>query len=184
MRIAASSFFACFMRLLSMNVKTLPTAITSYDLFKTLAVATMLIDHVGIYFFPDELWFRVIGRLSFPIWLFLETIMLTPLALGYLITLGVNGTGVFLVSMSDSLMLAGGGIATSLPLLLYVAGANRLRLGTLGTLQYISPTIAFMLGAFLYGEPLGRSMLVTFILIWFGVFLYLGQLFRDSRKMA
>lgn len=116
--------------------------------------------------------------------LFLETIMLTPLALGYLITLGVNGTGVFLVSMSDSLMLAGGGIATSLPLLLYVAGANRLRLGTLGTLQYISPTIAFMLGAFLYGEPLGRSMLVTFILIWFGVFLYLGQLFRDSRKMA
>ena len=54
-----------------MSVKVLPTDITSYDLFKTLAVITMIIDHIGIYFFPDDVWWRTIGRMSFPIWLFL-----------------------------------------------------------------------------------------------------------------
>jgi len=54
-----------------MSIKTLPADITSYDLFKLFAVLTMVIDHFGIYFFPDELWWRTIGRLSFPIWLFL-----------------------------------------------------------------------------------------------------------------
>ena len=51
--------------------KTLPKDITSYDLLKTFAVVIMIIDHFGAYFFPDELWLRAIGRLSYPIWLFL-----------------------------------------------------------------------------------------------------------------
>ena len=54
-----------------MSAQTLPRDITSYDLLKTAAVITMIIDHIGIYFFPDEMWWRTIGRLSFPIWLFL-----------------------------------------------------------------------------------------------------------------
>ena len=54
-----------------MNIKTLPKDITSYDLLKTFAVITMLVDHVGAYFFPEEQWFRAIGRLSFPVWFFL-----------------------------------------------------------------------------------------------------------------
>lgn len=51
--------------------KALPLNVTSYDLFKTLAVVTMIIDHVGYYFFPDDMWWRTVGRLSFPIWFFL-----------------------------------------------------------------------------------------------------------------
>ncbi len=51
--------------------KVLPKDLTSYDLLKTLAVILMIIDHVGVYFFPDELWWRAVGRLSAPIWLFL-----------------------------------------------------------------------------------------------------------------
>ena len=51
--------------------KVLPRDITSYDLLKTFAVITMIIDHIGIYMFPDEDWWRCIGRLSFPCWLFL-----------------------------------------------------------------------------------------------------------------
>ena len=54
-----------------MNVKSFPAEITSYDLLKTFAVLTMIIDHIGLYFFPDEMWWRTIGRLSFPVWLFL-----------------------------------------------------------------------------------------------------------------
>ena len=55
----------------SSPTKTLPVEITSYDLLKTFAVITMVIDHIGIYLYPDQLWFRTIGRLSFPAWLFL-----------------------------------------------------------------------------------------------------------------
>lgn len=51
--------------------KDLPSAITSYDFLKTLAVLLMLVDHVGYYFFEDELWLRVIGRLCVPLWFFL-----------------------------------------------------------------------------------------------------------------
>ncbi len=51
--------------------KKLPKSITSYDLLKTFAIITMIIDHVGYYFFPEQLWFRAIGRLCVPAWLFL-----------------------------------------------------------------------------------------------------------------
>ena len=51
--------------------KNLPSAITAYDLLKTLAVTLMLIDHIGYYFFPDDYWWRVIGRLCVPLWFFL-----------------------------------------------------------------------------------------------------------------
>ncbi|MGH1376308.1 MAG: TraX family protein [Alphaproteobacteria bacterium] len=51
--------------------KILPRDLTSYDLLKTLAVILMIIDHVGHHFFPDEMWFRVVGRLCVPIWFFL-----------------------------------------------------------------------------------------------------------------
>lgn len=50
---------------------TLPKEITSYDILKTLAVALMIVDHVGYYFFPEQEWFRVFGRLCVPMWFFL-----------------------------------------------------------------------------------------------------------------
>ncbi len=52
-------------------LKTLPQNLTSYDLLKALAVLLMVVDHTGLYLFPDEVWFRVVGRLSMPIWCFL-----------------------------------------------------------------------------------------------------------------
>ncbi len=51
--------------------KLLPADLTSYDLFKTFALVTMVIDHVGYYFLPEDLWLRAIGRVSAPIWFFL-----------------------------------------------------------------------------------------------------------------
>ena len=114
--------------------------------------------------------------------LFLETLTLAPFSAVYLIYVHMNGGGAFLADTSDTLYLLGTGAATSLPLLLYVAGANRIRLGTVGTLQYIAPTIAFFIGAFMYNEPLDSSKLLAFVLIWAGVFLYLAQLYKDTRK--
>jgi hypothetical protein len=54
-----------------MNTKTLPYNLTSYDLFKNFAVLVMIVDHVGYYFFPEDMWWRAVGRLSAPVWLFL-----------------------------------------------------------------------------------------------------------------
>ncbi len=51
--------------------RKLPPGLTSYDLLKTFAILTMIVDHVGYYFFPEENAFRVIGRMSFPVWFFL-----------------------------------------------------------------------------------------------------------------
>lgn len=51
--------------------KVLPPALTTYDIFKFVAVALMVVDHIGYYFYPDELWWRVAGRLCVPIWFFL-----------------------------------------------------------------------------------------------------------------
>lgn len=52
-------------------VKPLPKEITSYDLLKAAAVIIMIIDHIGFYFFPQDMWWRAIGRIGFPIWFFL-----------------------------------------------------------------------------------------------------------------
>ncbi|MGH1402794.1 MAG: TraX family protein [Alphaproteobacteria bacterium] len=51
--------------------KILPKELTSYDLLKALAIILMIVDHTGHHFYPDEMWFRVIGRLCVPIWFFL-----------------------------------------------------------------------------------------------------------------
>lgn len=51
--------------------KELPETVTSYDLLKTFAVIIMIIDHVGYYFFPENDWFRAVGRIGFPIWFYL-----------------------------------------------------------------------------------------------------------------
>ena len=54
-----------------MPSKTFPKDLTSYDLLKAVAAIIMVIDHAGYYFFPDDLWFRAIGRIGFPVWFFL-----------------------------------------------------------------------------------------------------------------
>ncbi len=51
--------------------KTLPKELTSYDLLKTLAIVLTIVDHVGYFFYPDDMWFRVWGRFCLPIWFFL-----------------------------------------------------------------------------------------------------------------
>lgn len=115
--------------------------------------------------------------------LFIEAATLMPLSLVYLAYVHIHGGGAFMKGTADSLYLMGTGAVTSIPLLLYVSGASRIRLGTLGTLQYIAPTIAFFIGAFIYNEPLTAGKIVTFGLIWVGVILYMLQLYRDSRHI-
>jgi chloramphenicol-sensitive protein RarD len=105
--------------------------------------------------------------------MFVETLVLSPLAVGYLVFVAVVGGGAFgrLGLQMDALLVAAG-VITPLPLILFVAGAQRIRLSTVGLLQYIAPTGQFLLAVFLYDEPFTRDSLVTFALIWLALGLY------------
>lgn len=115
--------------------------------------------------------------------LFLETLVLTPAALAYIIHLQAIGASGFLAGdLRVDLLLVGAGIATATPLIGFAFGARRLQLTTLGILQYTAPSIAFLLGVFLYGEPFTSSHLVTFGLIWAALAVYTADSVRTIRK--
>jgi chloramphenicol-sensitive protein RarD len=99
--------------------------------------------------------------------LFVETILLTPFALGYLALLKTHGQLRFDHSgWLLSILLISTGVVTAVPLFWFGYAARHLRLTTIGFLQYLSPTGSFFLGVFLYHEPFTRAHLVTFSLIW------------------
>jgi chloramphenicol-sensitive protein RarD len=105
--------------------------------------------------------------------LFIETLLLTPFALVFLAYLGANGSSAFLAGDAALRMkLIAGGVVTCVPLLLFAAAARRLRYSTLGILQYLSPTIQFLLAVFLFDEPLSTTKLVALVFIWTAVGVY------------
>lgn len=79
------------------------------------------------------------------------------------------------------LLLVGGGVITAVPLICYAYATRRLTLATLGLMQYITPTMTFLLGVFLYREPFARVDLVTFACIWAGLMLYSASS-KESRQ--
>jgi chloramphenicol-sensitive protein RarD len=103
----------------------------------------------------------------------LETLILFPLALGYLILLTVTNQNSFSgAPASSQWLLAAAGPITAVPLLLFAAGARRIPMSMLGLMQYISPTLQLLLGVWLYNEPFGGARLVGFILIWTALAVY------------
>jgi chloramphenicol-sensitive protein RarD len=103
----------------------------------------------------------------------LETLLLAPVALGFLVWQQVHGDAALgRVSGIEHVMLLGAGIVTAIPLLLFAYGARRIRFATLGLLQYIAPTVQFILGVWLYHEPFSTERAAAFGLIWCGLALY------------
>lgn len=103
----------------------------------------------------------------------LETLLLFPLALGYLIVLTMQGHNGFAdAPLPLQLLLAAAGPITAIPLLLFAAGARRIPLSLLGLLQYIGPTLQLLLGVWLYHEPFGGSRMFGFALIWGALAVY------------
>lgn len=104
---------------------------------------------------------------------FLEVLILTPPALAFALWLSVQGKGHFLAqSWHDTGLLAFAGIATAVPLLIYAAGAKLLRLSTIAIMQYIAPTMIFVIAVFAFNEPFDLVRLAAFILIWTALALY------------
>ena len=116
-----------------------------------------------------------------------ETMVLFPLAAGYVIWLTVNGQNVFLTTASDTTrwLLVMAGPFTAIPLLLFATGARKIPLSILGLLQYLSPTLQFLLGVLLFKEAFTADRLVGFALIWGALILFAGEgLLRRSPAAA
>lgn len=104
---------------------------------------------------------------------FLEVLLLTPPCLAYIAWIEIGGEGHFFGgSWSDVALLLTAGPVTAIPLLLFGFGARRLRISTIGLMQYISPTMIAVLAVFVFGEPFGSSRLIAFGLIWLALALY------------
>lgn len=102
-----------------------------------------------------------------------ETGMLALPALGYLLFTGYEHGGHFLGRLPrDMMFLPLAGVLTAVPLILFAAAARRLRLTTIGFLQYLTPTLHFLQAVFLYRETFTASHLVSFCCIWCGLVIY------------
>lgn len=113
---------------------------------------------------------------------FLEVAILCVPALAYVLWRGATGQGSFLAGVPwDSWLLLGCGLVTAIPLILYVNGAKLLRLSTIGILQYITPTLIFLVAVFLFDEAFGPARMIAFPMIWTALVLYSIALFRQSR---
>ncbi len=120
--------------------------------------------------------------------LFLETVCVTPLALawlGWLLYSGANhfGSGPGLVTGRDLLLIATGAV-TAIPLLLFAIAARRLPLNMMGFLQYLAPSISFLIAVFVYHEPMDASRLTGFAAIWIGLAVYTYDHLREGPARA
>ncbi|HET6721088.1 MAG TPA: EamA family transporter RarD [Rhodocyclaceae bacterium] len=114
--------------------------------------------------------------------LFLETLLMLPLAVFYAAWQGRTGHVVFGGhDASTELLLALSGVLTALPLLAFAAAAQRLGLAALGMLMYINPTLQFATAVLHFGEPLQPARLVTFGLIWLGLAVYSWSAWQKYR---
>lgn len=112
----------------------------------------------------------------------IETLLLAPVAALYLGWLGTHGASSFGANPQTTSLLVLSGVATATPLLLFAAAARRLRYSTLGLLQYIAPTIQFLLAVLAYGEPLTTAHIICFAAIWTGLVIYAIDGLRRSPR--
>jgi chloramphenicol-sensitive protein RarD len=110
----------------------------------------------------------------------LEVLLLSPIALGYLVYLNLQGGGHFLMgNLTDTILLASAGLVTAVPLILYANGAKLLRLSTIGIMQYIAPSMIFITAVFVFHEPFSMAKAVAFPLIWAALVIYTLPMLRQ-----
>lgn len=113
-----------------------------------------------------------------------ETVFMAPFALGVLILWHVQGWGHFGDSVGQSLLFAGAGVVTALPLLAFGAAAIRIPLSSLGLLQYVTPILQFLLGVIVYDEVLSAVGWFGFVLIWWALLVFSADALRSARASS
>jgi chloramphenicol-sensitive protein RarD len=115
----------------------------------------------------------------------LETALVFPIALIYLAFVEFTGTGEFLHqgALTD-ILLIGTGIITSVPLLMFASAARQIPLTMIGVLQYIAPTLQFLIGVFLYQETFDRERFIGFSLVWLALIIFWLENYFANRRVA
>lgn len=103
----------------------------------------------------------------------LEVVLLCPLAIVFLAYLSAMGESHFVsINISTTLLLMGCGLVTAIPLIVYANGAKLLKLSTIAMLQYIAPTLIFLVAVFVFGEEFGWAKKMAFPLIWVALIVF------------
>ena len=112
----------------------------------------------------------------------LETGIVFPVALIYLVVVGVNGTGAFFhAGTLIDLFLIGAGIVTTIPLLMFASAAKQIPLTLVGLLQYIAPTLQFLIGVFVYKESFDFSHFIGFAIVWVALIFFAVESYLANR---
>jgi chloramphenicol-sensitive protein RarD len=113
----------------------------------------------------------------------LETGLVFLPAIGYLLVMDGLGQGAFLhTTVSQDLLMAGAGVVTTVPLLMFASAVQRIPLSMVGVLQYITPTMQFLLGVFMFKEPFNLSLFIGFSIVWVALILFWGEGFLAGRR--
>ncbi len=114
--------------------------------------------------------------------LFVECLLLSPFCLAFLLWLEWQGTGSFATKdLNFDLLIVAAGVVTGVPLLFFAASARRIRLTTIGLIQYFTPSTYLVLAVWLFGESFGTNELISFGLLWVGLILYTSEVWRTRQ---
>jgi chloramphenicol-sensitive protein RarD len=115
----------------------------------------------------------------------IETILLAPFAVAYLLWCAARGTGAFGHTgvLADVLLLAGG-VVTSVPLVLFAYGARQVPYSTIGVLQFVAPSLQLVCGLVFFRETLGAARASGFVLIWIGLAVHVANALWKSRAAS
>ncbi|HNB50917.1 MAG TPA: EamA family transporter RarD [Anaerolineales bacterium] len=112
----------------------------------------------------------------------LETGLLFLPALIFLGSAEMTGAGAFLhTGTTSDLLMFGAGVVTTIPLLMFASAAKRIPLTLIGLLQYLAPTIQFLIGVFVYHEPFDTTRLIGFGLVWLALIIFAGESYLAHR---
>lgn len=115
----------------------------------------------------------------------LETAIVFPLALVYLSVTEAGGNGVFLHSGAFvDVLLIGAGLVTTIPLLMFASAAKQIPLTIVGLLQYIAPTLQFLIGVFVYKEPFDLAHFLGFAIVWVALIIFALESYLANRAPA
>ena len=115
----------------------------------------------------------------------LETAWMFIPAFLYLLFAEGQGTAAFMHSdLKTTIMLAFAGVATAVPLLFFASGARLIPLNIVGILQYIAPTIQFLIGVFVYNEAFSQTSFIGFSIIWSALIIFTTELFMHNKKQS
>jgi chloramphenicol-sensitive protein RarD len=165
------------LRLAAVALATIAVVLQTFTLGHFPWIALTLAFSFGLYGY-----FRKIVPVEAVEGLLIETIILFPIVTSFIMVWTIDGTGTFPApDLLTNVLLVIGGPLTALPLALFSAGARRIRLSTLGFLQYLSPSITLVLATVYWGEPFTVLHAITFGLIWLALALISAESLWQQR---